>query len=86
MKEKWRRAFTKVYEIFILMHNELIKKIANKFYRTIEEKRNVEYTSVIQEPLEKCKLINETIIILELVYTCSSTTFLSIFLNFVLNY
>lgn len=86
MKEKWRRAFTKVYEIFILMHNELIKKIANKFYRTIEEKRNVEYTSVIQEPLEKCKLINETIIILELVYICSSTTFLSIFLNFVLNY
>ena len=34
----------------------------------IEEERNIEYTPVIQEPLEKCKLMNETIIILGLIY------------------
>lgn len=68
MKEEYRRAFTEVYEIFRLMPNELIKKIPNKFYKMIEEERNIEYTSSIQEPLEKCKLMNETIIILGLIY------------------
>ena len=68
MKEEYRRAFTEVYEIFRLMPNELIKKIPNKFYKMIEEERNIEYTPEIQEPLEKCKLMNETIIILGLIY------------------
>lgn len=68
MKEEYRRAFSEVYEIFRLMPNELIKKIPNKFYKMIEEERNIEYTPEIQEPLEKCKLMNETIIILGLIY------------------
>lgn len=68
MKEEYRRAFTEVYEIFRLMPNELINKIPNKFYKMIEEERNIDYTPTIQEPLEKCKLMNETIIILGLIY------------------
>lgn len=61
-------AFTEVNEIIKLMPNELVNKIPSKFREMIEEDRDKEYNPNIQEPLEKQKLKNETIIILGLIY------------------
>lgn len=61
-------AFTEVNEIIKMMPNELVKKIPNKFIEMIEEERDKEYYLNIQEPLEKQRLKNETIIILGLIY------------------
>lgn len=61
-------AFTEVYEVLKLMPKQLLNKIPNKFYKMIEEERDKEYNPKIQEPLEKQKLKNETIIILGLIY------------------
>ena len=51
-----------------MMPNELENKIPSKFKEMIEDERDKEYNPNIQEPLEKCKLKNETIIILGLIY------------------
>lgn len=61
-------AFTEVNEIIKMMPEELVNKIPNKFREMIEEERDKGYAPNIQEPLEKCKLKNETIIILGLIY------------------
>lgn len=68
MKPEYREAFEEIYEIFSLMPKELLKKIPTKFYEMIEEERDTNYSPNIQEPLEKQKLKNETIIILGLIY------------------
>lgn len=68
MKQEYREAFTEVNEIIKIMPNELVNKIPSKFKEMIEEERDKEYNPNIQEPLEKCKLKNETIIILGLIY------------------
>lgn len=61
-------AFTEVNEIIKLMPEELVNKIPNKFREMISEERDKKYLPEIKEPLEKCKLKNETIIILGLIY------------------
>ena len=61
-------AFTEVNEIIKLMPEELVSKIPNKFREMISEERDMQYKVDIKEPLEKCKLKNETIIILGLIY------------------
>lgn len=68
MKPEYREAFEEIYEIFGLMPMELLNKIPTKFYEMIKEERNINYSPNIQEPLEKQKLKNETIIILGLIY------------------
>lgn len=68
MKPEYREAFEEIYEIFNLMPKELLNKIPTKFYEMIEEERDTNYFPNIQEPLEKQKLKNETIIILGLIY------------------
>ena len=68
MKPEYREAFEEIYEIFNLMPKELLNKIPKKFYEMIEEERDTNYYPNIQEPLEKQKLKNETIIILGLIY------------------
>lgn len=68
MKPKYREAFEEIYEIFNLMPKELLNKIPTKFYEMIKEERDMNYFPNIQEPLEKQKLKNETIIILGLIY------------------
>lgn len=68
MKPEYREAFEEIYEIFNLMPKELLNKIPTKFYEMIEEERDINYSPNIQEPLEKQKLKNETIIILGLIY------------------
>lgn len=68
MKPEYKEAFEEVYEIFNLMPKELLNKIPTKFYEMIKEERDTNYFPNIQEPLEKQKLKNETIIILGLIY------------------
>lgn len=68
MEQEYREAFEEIYEIFNLMPKELLNKIPTKFYEMIKEERDTNYSPNIQEPLEKQKLKNETIIILGLIY------------------
>lgn len=68
MKQEYNEAFTEVNEIIKMMPDELVNKIPSKFREMLEEERDKEYNPNIQEPLEKCKLKNETIIILGLIY------------------
>ena len=68
MKKEYAEAFTEVYEVFQLMPKELLEKIPNKFYKMIEEEKSNDYFPNIQEPIEKQKFKNETIIILGLIY------------------
>ena len=68
MKQEYMEAFTEVNEIIKLMPIELVNKIPSKFREMIEDERDKEYNPNIQEPLEKCELKNETIIILGLIY------------------
>ena len=68
MKQEYKQAFTEVNEIIKLMPIELVNKIPKKFRVMIEEEKDNEYYPQIKEPIEKCKLKNETIVILGLVY------------------
>ena len=68
MKQEYNEAFTEVNEIIKMMPDELVNKIPSKFREMLEDERNKEYNPKIQEPLEECKLKNETIIILGLIY------------------
>ena len=68
MKQEYKEAFTEVNEIIKMMPEELTNKIPSKFKEMIEDERDKEYTPNIEEPLEKQKLKNETIIILGLIY------------------
>ena len=61
-------AFTEVNEIIKLMPEELVNKIPSKFREMIQEERDRNYVPDIKEPLENCKLKEETIIILGLMY------------------
>lgn len=68
MKQEYIDAFSEVNEIIKMMPDELTNKIPSKFKEMLEDERNKEYNPNIQEPLEKQKLKNETIIILGLIY------------------
>lgn len=68
MKQEYKKAFSEVNEIIKMMPDELTNKIPSKFKEMLEDERDKEYTPNIQEPLEKQKLKNETIIILGLIY------------------
>lgn len=68
MKQEYNEAFTEVNEIIKMMPDELVNKIPSKFREMLEDEKDKEYNPKIQEPLEECKLKNETIIILGLIY------------------
>ena len=68
MKQEYKEAFTEVNEIIKMIPDELANKIPNKFKEMIENERDKKYNPNIQEPLEKQRLKNETIIILGLIY------------------
>lgn len=68
MKQEYIEAFAEVNEIIKLMPIELVNKIPSKFREMIVEEKDKTYMPDIKEPLEKCKLKNETIIILGLIY------------------
>ena len=68
MKQEYKEAFTEINIIIKMMPDELAKKIPGKFKEMIENERDTNYMPNIQEPLEKQRLKNETIVILGLIY------------------
>ena len=68
MKEIYREAFSEVEAIFKLMPSNLLNKIPEKFKQMITNEKSNEYVPNIKEPIEDCKLKEETIIILALIY------------------
>lgn len=68
MKQEYKESFAEVNEIIKLMPKELTDKIPNKFKYMLEKEKDKEYKANIYEPLEECKLKDETIIILGLIY------------------
>ena len=68
MKPEFREAFEEVYEILNLIPKELFNKIPSSFYKMIEDERDKNYHPDIREPIEKCKLKKETILLLGLIY------------------
>jgi hypothetical protein len=68
LKQEYAEAFTEVNEILKLMPSELVNKIPNKFCEMIQEEKSIDYVPNIKEPIEQCKLKDETIIILGLIY------------------
>ena len=68
LKQEYKEAFTEVNEIIKMMPIELVNKIPSKFREMIVEEKYKNYIPDIKEPIEKCKLKNETIIILGLIY------------------
>ncbi len=68
MKQEYAEAFSEVDKIFELMPIELLNKIPNKFKELIKENKSNSYEPNIYEPFENCKLKDETLIILALIY------------------
>ena len=68
MKEVYREAFSEIDAIFELMPINLLNKIPKKFRNIIKKEKSANYKPIISEPIEKCELKEETIIILALIY------------------
>lgn len=68
MKKEYRQAFSEVDTIINMMPLELVNKIPRRFIEMVREEKDISYTPIIKEPLEEEKLMNETIIILGLIY------------------
>ena len=68
MEEKYKEAFAEVSEISKLMPQSMVNKIPKGFKDIIEKEKSSTYNVNIKEPLEECKLKEETIIIMALIY------------------
>lgn len=68
MKREYEDAFAEVDEIIKLMPVDISSNIPVKFRQVISENKAKDYIVKIQEPLEKQKLKEETIVILGLIY------------------
>lgn len=68
MKQEYMEAFAEVDKIIELMPVTLSNKIPQKFKEIIKNEKSNTYVSNINEPIEKCQLKEETIIVLALMY------------------
>lgn len=68
MKQAYEEAFAEVDDILKLMPVQLLNKIPINFRNMISEKKSVDYKPNITEPFEEQELMEETIIILGLIY------------------
>lgn len=68
MKEIYKDAFAEVNEILKLMPKSMVEKISNGFQQIIQDEKSSTYIPNIKEPLEECSLLEETTIILALIY------------------
>ena len=68
MEEKYKESFAEVSEIFKLMPESMVNKIPVGLRTIIENEKSTIYKPDIKEPLEECKLKDETIIIMALIY------------------
>jgi len=75
MKEKYRVAFSEIEQILNLMPTSLSNRIPLGFKQIIASEKSSTYIPKISEPIEECKLKEETMIILAIIYRdflCSS--------------
>ncbi len=68
MKKEYEEAFSEVDKIFDLMPIELLNRIPSKLKELIKENKSTLYKPNINEPFEDCKLKDETLVILALIY------------------
>lgn len=68
MKKEYRQSFAEVDAIINMMPSELVNKIPNSFIEMVRKEKDVSYNPDIKEPLEEQKLMDETIVILGLIY------------------
>jgi len=68
MKEIYRDAFSEVEQIISLMPESLSNKIPLRFKNIISSEKSKTYNPKIQEPFEDCKILEETTIILAIIY------------------
>ena len=68
MPEQYLKAFSEVEQIIALMPEGLQKKIPEKFKNILSTWKDKNYVPFIQEPFEECNLMEETKIILAVIY------------------
>ncbi len=68
LEEKYRQAFSEVYDVMQIMPKELKDKISTKFYLMIERERDPDYHIDIVNPIENNNFKNETIVLLGFIY------------------
>ena len=68
MKQEYMEAFSEVDEILEIMPTALSNKIPQKFKEIIKNEKSKDYIPNIKEPIDKCPIREETIIILALIY------------------
>ena len=68
MKQTYEKAFAEIDDILNLMPTQLKNKIPIKFRNMIRDKKSVDYKPNIKEPFEEQELMEETTIILGLIY------------------
>lgn len=68
MKEVYREAFSEIEQIIKLMPESLSNKIPLNFKQIIASQKSKTYNPVIQEPFEECNIMEETSVILAVIY------------------
>lgn len=68
MKEIYKQAFSEVEQIIDLMPENLSNKIPLRFKNIITSEKSKTYIPDIKEPFEECKIMEETSIILAVIY------------------
>lgn len=68
MQEQYLKAFSEVEQIIALMPEGLQKKIPEKFKNILSTWKDKNYVPFIQEPFEECNIMEETKIILAVIY------------------
>lgn len=68
MREEYLKAFSEVEQIIKLMPETLQKKIPDRFKNIISTEKSQTYIPHIEEPFEECNIMEETKIILAVIY------------------
>lgn len=68
MREEYLKAFSEVEQIIKFMPVTLQKKIPDRFKNIISTEKSRTYRPHIEEPFEECNIMEETKIILALIY------------------
>lgn len=68
MREEYLKAFSEVEQIIKLMPESLQKKIPDRFKNIISTEKSQAYIPNIKESFEKCNIMEETKIVLAVIY------------------
>lgn len=68
MREEYLKAFSEIEQIIKLMPENLQNKIPNRFKNIISTEKSQTYIPNIKEPFEECNIMEETKIILAVIY------------------